>query len=233
MNTTSSKFDIETPEYQQERHVFDMCRWINEKLAQMEKEDNFDTIYFERKGTNVKKLIEEAIPIACLGLYFFRPADDVYLQCFVGNQPFDATLKVVGFHNMNIKVEVTTIETEDSTLRRQSLSRNGFTYSSGPIKREGRDIVSGPEMVDISEQEDQWVDLIFDRALRKLGMGYGPEVAVLVYVDTPRPVSLEARAELIHRTNWHLLQKQTNIYGVYYCYAAEFVVDGIRQADAL
>ena len=60
MSKEDPRFDIETGEYEQERHVFDMWRWINDKLARMEEVDDFDTIYFERKGANVKKLIDRS-----------------------------------------------------------------------------------------------------------------------------------------------------------------------------
>src|SRR5689334_17112549 len=99
--------NIPTDEYEQRRHVFDMCRWINQTLTNMESESDFDRLYFERKGLNVKKFIEEAIPIACLGLHFYRPPDDVHVKCLAGNQPFDAELEVSGFRSMRIKVEAT------------------------------------------------------------------------------------------------------------------------------
>lgn len=234
MSNMRRKFDIETPDYEQERHVFDMCLWINEKLVQMEQQEGFATIYLERKGENIKKLIEEAMPTACLGLYFFRPADNVYIQCLAGNQPFDAKLRVTGFHRFEIKVEVTTLETEDSVLRRQSLSRTGFTWRAGPIKRQGHDIVSEPGWENIVEREEAWVDLAFHRALEKLKYNqYGRDTAILVNLDTHRPLALESRADLIRRTFLHIQEEKPEIYGVFYCYAGEFVVDGVRSGELI
>ena len=42
-------------EYEQRRYIFDFCAWINEKMLELEKEPNFDEIYFERKNPIVKK----------------------------------------------------------------------------------------------------------------------------------------------------------------------------------
>lgn len=238
MSAGASGFGIETKEFEQERDVFDMCRWINEKLADMEKQPDFDTLYFERKGTNVKKFIEEAIPIAALGLYLYRPADNVTINCLAGNQGYDATLRVHGFHNFNIRVEVTTTETDDSVMRRQSLSWHGFTFSSGPIKREkgktkeDRKIAQEPEMAEYFEEEEQWNDRAFQALLSKLQYdAYGPETAILVRLDTHRSVSLDSRADLIRKTENHLLQATARVYGVYYFYARDFIIDGIRTAE--
>jgi hypothetical protein len=225
-----TNFGIPTTEYEQERHVFEMCRWINEKLSEMEKEQSFDTIYFERKGTNVKKFIEEAMPVAGLALYLYRPPDDVVIQCLAGNQPFDARLSVKPFRNFSMKVEVTTVETQDSVMRRQALSRHGFTYGTGPIQRLGRSIVSKPMLVDVENQEQEWIDLAFSRVLAKLkNRHYGRDTALVVSLDTWRPMSLESRANLAHRTWLHIIQEDPDIQGVYFFHAREFIVDGITK----
>ncbi|HEX8599742.1 MAG TPA: hypothetical protein VF952_14670 [Chloroflexia bacterium] len=232
MGNQEPRFDIETLEYEQARHVFDMCRWINEKLAEMEKEDGFTTIYFERKGKNVKKFLEEAYPVAALGLHFFRPADDVFVQCLTGNPSYDAILTVKGFHNFSIKVEVTTTETDDSTKRRQSVSRHGFRWSSGPIWRVGREILSEPEMVDVDAEAEQLVNLAYSRALDKLKKGtYGSDTAILVYIDTHRTLDFYFRKELIEKTEDHIREQQPEIYGIYYCHGTEFLVDGVARHD--
>jgi hypothetical protein len=111
----------------------------------------------------VKRLIEEAMPLACLGLYFFRPADDVYLTCLAGNQKYDAELSVTGFRNFDMKVEVTTVETDESTMRRQALSRHGSVFMMGKIRRDGRNIISEAEMADTDIENRKWIDLAFER----------------------------------------------------------------------
>jgi hypothetical protein len=54
---------IEIPDigYETKRHAFEFCQWINCKFREMRHLGDFDKLYFERKGKNVKKLIEEAV----------------------------------------------------------------------------------------------------------------------------------------------------------------------------
>lgn len=197
----------------------------------MEAEPDFDRSYFERKGTNVKPFIEEAIPIACLGLHFYKPPDDVYLKCFAGNGPYDAELEITGSRSIRIQVEATTIETPDSALRRQSLSRRGFAYSFGPIRKEGQSIVSKPDMVDLAMQYERWVDLAFERCLLK-APNYDENTAILVYLDTSWRLPVESRCRLLRRTQEHLSQERPKVYGVYYCYSSDYAIDGIKASEA-
>lgn len=198
----------------------------------MDETGNFDTIYFERKGVNLKKFLEEAIPVAYLGLHYFRIADDIYIQCKSGNQPYDAILEVVGFRNRSIKIEVTTTEDNDSTLRRQSLSRHGFTYSSGSIRREGGNIVSEPEFVDTLEEEQRLIELAFNRFYEKVKFGgYGEDTALLIRVDFHKPLSLEGRAELVNRTHRYLTEHHPKVFAVFYCYVRDSIIDEVKEAD--
>jgi hypothetical protein len=222
-------FDIPRSEYEQRRHVFDLCRWINAKLEEMQTQPDFDTIYFERPQRIVKKLIEEAMPLACLGLYLFKPADDVYVRCLSGNQRYDGELSVTGWSNFQIKVEVTTVETDESTMRRQALSRNGSVFMMGKIGRKGRNIISEPEMVDLNLENKYWVDLAFQRFRKKIERGYDKETAILVNFSNFRHITLRHRSELIERTEEYLLQEKPEIYGVYYSYGDDFVVDGVKS----
>lgn len=222
--------NISTTEYEKRRDVFELCKWINEKLAEMQAFPDFETIYFERqaKNKNIKKLIEEAMPLASLGLYFFRPANDVYLRCLAGNQKYDAELSVTGWSNFDIKVEVTTVETDESVMRRQALSRHGSVYMTGKITRDGRNIISEAEMVDLNAETKKWIDLAFERCMKKIERGYGKDTAILVSFSNFRHISLRHRAELIERTKRYLLQEKPEIHGVYYSYGDDFVVDGVK-----
>ena len=191
---------------------------------------DFETIYFERqaKNKNVKKLIEEAMPLASLGLYFFRPAKDVYLRCLTGNQKFDAELSVTGWSNIDIKVEVTTVETDESTMRRQALARHGSAFMSGKIRRDGRNIITEAEMVNLDVENQKWIDLAFDRCLKKIEGGYGKGTAILVSFSNFRHIPLRYRAKLMERTERYLRVEKPEIYGVYYSYGDDFVAEGIK-----
>lgn len=232
MNEIPNQYGIPTLEFEKRRNVFEMCEWINAKFKEMEQQENFDTIYFERKGQNVKKLIEEAIPTAYLGLQLFRMADDLFIECKTGNQPFDALLEVVGFRNFKIKIEVTTTEDDATTMRRQSLSRTGFTFFSGPVRREGREIICEPEMVDMDIEEQAWVDLAFDRFLQKARSDrYDSNTAILVCINTHRTWRFDSRHELVTKTYKYLLKYNPEIYGVYYCYVRDAVVDEVKESS--
>ncbi len=45
MNKPVDQFGINTSEYETQRDAFGLWRWIDENLAEMEREENFETIY--------------------------------------------------------------------------------------------------------------------------------------------------------------------------------------------
>ena len=62
-----------------------MWRWINSQFAAMEAMSDFDAAYFNQSGDNVKKLIEEAIPVALLTLRFVAPMEEVLVRVDTGS----------------------------------------------------------------------------------------------------------------------------------------------------
>ncbi len=72
--------DISNDEYEQKRLIFDSHQWLQEKLNLLQEESNFEESYFERKGNNIKKLLEEVVPICRLGLFLC----DEWNTIFVG-----------------------------------------------------------------------------------------------------------------------------------------------------
>lgn len=258
MNEESTGFAIGKEEYETERSAFELCRWVNEKLALMRKEKDFYTIYFEKESreyanANVKSFVDEVVPVACLGLYFFKPGSNVYVKCFAGNEPFrDAEIKVEGFNNFSIIVEVTQIASKDSKLRRVALARYGFAYASGEIREENGEVVQKLECVDFCEQNDCLTNFAFDRMKKKLDKLRravkapkeskdridklrAQNTAILVHLNVPMygSLPLENRAELIRRTQAYLHSEKPDVYGIYYCYADDFVVDGIQFDDLI
>jgi len=69
------------------------------------------------KGT-VKRLIEEAIPVSRLGLYLSTPESEVHVRCFADGRSYDAEIAITGFLARSFKLEVTTSETNESTIGR-------------------------------------------------------------------------------------------------------------------
>jgi hypothetical protein len=224
--------DIPASEYESRRHAFDLCRWINQQLRQMEKRSNIDEVYFERKGENVKRLIEEAIPISRLALRFSRPGNETYVTLCPERERFDALIEVEGFRPHSFKVEATTTETDETTMRRQALSRDGFVNLTGPIRRRGRTIISAGEMVDVREEEERFAALLLDRVRAKVESGrYDTDTAILAYMTQHQPLSLDVRSDLVRETAHYLQEAEHKPYEVFYCYTVGFAVDAASDFD--
>lgn len=224
-------FLIETSEFAQRRSSFELCSWIDLKLAQMRMIGRFDELYFERRDprSNIKKLVEEAIPLSRLGLYLTTPETEVHLTCFADNRNHDALVELSGFNQRSLKVEVTTTESDSSVLRRQALSRLGHVQLTGAITRIGSEIVSDGEMVPAAEEDERCISLMFGRLRDKVETGkYDKDTAILVFLTEFRAVDAYYRAELLHRTKRYLLETGPNTKEVYYCYSADYSIDSVR-----
>jgi hypothetical protein len=206
--------DIPLQEYEQPRTIFEMCDWINSKLRALEQFADFEERYFERRGPHIKKLLEEAVPIAHLGLYFWRPWRDVTAICLTGNQAYDATITLQDPHqSKTIRIEVTCTETDESTMRRQALSRDGSVPMTGSVWREGRRIMSEPAMVDLDVERTHLMETAFARFQTKSEQETDPQTAILIYVSTPRSLPLWYRAQLMEKTRIYLRTKSPILYG--------------------
>lgn len=238
----ATPFSIDKEDYEQERHIFDHCRWVGEKLAEIRQSEYSEQIYFERLGENVKCFIEEAKPIASLGLYLYRPWREVFVRCLTGDQPFDGEIRVVDQDSettAEFRVEVVTTETEDSVKRRQALSVHGSVFGAGPITRttsnerdlwgrRKKQVISQAEARDVLEDLEELKKLAFDRAVKKLEKGYDARTAILVTVDE-LAVPLATRAELKKMTFEYLQTEKPEIYGIFYAYS-NFAVDEAKSS---
>lgn len=221
--------EISDAEYEQRRHARDLVTWVNAKFGDLEAGGRLELQYFERKGRNVKRLIEEAVPLSRLGVSFWRPGDEAYVALLPENSSYDGQVEVEGFSARSFKVEITTIETEQSWLRRQTLSREGTVTLTGRIRRmpDGT-IEHGTEMIDVSEQQEFVVNLTLDRLHAKTERGsYDDNTAILVYVNDFWPVPAEGRLAL-HRQTEQYLRRRPNIFAVCYCYSPDLTVDWIE-----
>lgn len=122
---TPERVDILTAEYTQRRHAAELPRWINEKLEAIRTGGRFDEQYFERLGLNVKRLIEEAVPLSRLGLFLWTPGREVYVTSLADNRNYDGKIEIKGYKPGSFKVEVTTTETDESAWRRPGLFARG------------------------------------------------------------------------------------------------------------
>jgi hypothetical protein len=215
--------DITNAEYEEPRSNFQLCEWINNKLRDLESTPDFQERYSERRGLNIKKLLEEAVPVARLGLYLWRPWRDVSVTCLARDQPHDAEITVKEPNKTEtIKIEVTCTETDDTTMRRQALSRQGFVWMGGPVRREGRQIVSEATMVDLDNASGRLVECALARFRGKAEREDDPQTAILVYLVRSFPsLSLRYRTQLLEQTRTYLRAHRPTLYGAYYCYEAD------------
>jgi len=219
---------ISQEEYEQRRHIFDFCQWLQTKFSKLQEYKNFDEIFFERKGRDIKELIEEALPVSHLGLYLSGPFNDVFVTCFRGNQPPDALIEVKGFFSLSLKVEVTTTETEETTMRRQALARQGSVVFTGPVRRHGRKIIVDSRFVDVMAEERKCRELMFSRLLAKTeNHKFDKDTAILVCHTGFRSISLSNRAALAQETHQYLRRERPDIYGVFYCYLGQNSIDEV------
>ncbi len=220
---------IADDEYQQRRHARELATWINAKFRDLEAGGRLEEQFFERKGRNVKRLIEEAVPLSRLGLSLWKPGDEPYVTLLPENVKYDGLLEVDGFSARSFKVEVTTIETDQSTLRRQMLSREGTVTLTGPIRRRpDGSIEDGMEGVDVSEQQEAIAALAFSRLTAKTdARSYDENTALLVYLNDFWPLPEEGRLSLHRRTEQYLWERQ-EIFAVCYCFSPDLTVDWIE-----
>jgi hypothetical protein len=222
--------DIPLAEYEQPRSIHELCDWINDKLRALEQFADFEERYFERRGQHIKKLLEEAIPIAKLGLYFWRPWRDISVVCLAGNQAYDATMILQDPHQSEtIHIEVTSTETDETTMRRQALSRDGSVFMLGPVRRQGRQIMSEATMVDLEQENTRLRNCAFERFQMKANQEDDPQTAILVYVSTPQSLPFFHRAQLVEETRAYLRKNRPILYGAYYCYYSDYGTDGMRN----
>jgi hypothetical protein len=193
--------NISNAEYEQSRSVFQLCKWINRKLRTLQQDPAFEELYFERRGQNIKKLLEEAIPVARLGLHLWRPGHDVSVVCLAGNQPHDAEVTLKNPRKSEtIRIEVTSTQTEVTTMRRQALSRHGSVWMTGPVWREGRQIMSNVEMEDYNKQRSRLIENAFARFKTKAEQEDDEQTAILVYVDSFLSLPFWYRMKLLEET---------------------------------
>lgn len=221
--------DISDADYEQRRHASELAAWVNAKFREIEAGGRLEEQYFEQKGRNVKRFLEEALPLSRLGLYYWRPGDEPYIELVAKKRRYDGRLEVEGFARRSMKVEVTTVESDASTMRRQALSREGTVYLTGPIRREKRTIISKPEMVNVREKIEATVEAAFNRFKAKAESdNYDANTAILVYLSEYWPLPAEGRLALRVRVRRYLESAACPTSTAYFCYWPEYSIEGVE-----
>jgi hypothetical protein len=128
-----------------------------------------------------------------------------------------------------IKIEVTSTETDETTMRRQALAHQGSVFMTGPVWSEGRQIMSEPKMVDVDEVRKRLLQCAFTRFQSKAEREDDPQTAILVYVNSSPSLPFWYRAQLLERTRTYLKTQRPRLYRAYCCYQADQGVGGLRN----
>jgi hypothetical protein len=169
-----------------------------------------------------------------MGLYLWRPWRDISVTCLAGDRSHDAEITVKEADKTEtIKIEVTCTETDETTMRRQALSCQGFVWMGGTVRREGRQISSEAAMVDLDSASVRLVECALARFSRKAEQEDDPQTAILVHlVKSFPPLSFRYRTQLLEQTRTYLRAQRPTLYGAYYCYEtdeADQGFDGVRN----
>jgi hypothetical protein len=223
--------DIQDSDYEQRRHASELAVWVNLKLREIEAGGCLDVQYFERRGRNVKRLIEEALPLSRLGLYLWTPGNEPYVTTLPISDPVDGLIEVESIYPRSFHVEITTLETEESTMRRQALARTGYAPLGGPIHRTGRRLEYEPEMIDVAKAAEHTIELVIKRLDRKVrSVTQTNPAAILVYLSPFRTLPQMYRSALRRRTEQYLASEVKQALTVYYCYWPEYVIEAVDFA---
>ena len=210
-----------TEEYEEKRDIFSFLRWMHLKSIEIKSEPDSNKLYFERTG-NIKKFFEEAVPIGFLALFKYSLGRQIDVQCFTGNQPYDGIIAISDeLEKKENKIEVTTIETEESSMRRQAMSRNGWAFFTGPVRRDNknkRKIITQCKAADVIESENEFVDLAFSRFKAKAEKRYDSNTEILVFLNCPAIPRHEVRYNLRSKTDAYLRKNRKVTNMVYYLY---------------
>lgn len=169
--------------------------------------------YYLLNGEDIRKLVQEILPLTAFLKYFERPDRRVKCRYFLGNQNYDAKLKlegsdiVKGFFEATYFVEVTKAECEEyEHLRREALHLYGSVFGGKDIRKVGSKrkgtykIESRAMAVDMDYDVKETVELVKKVLEKKYSKRkpYPSPCILLVQVETGRPLAL---------TEWCILVK--------------------------
>lgn len=164
--------------------------------------------YRMRSRPGSKQLIEEVFPVAVLLLHLWSSTRTVRCRFVGSNKNHDAELTMsgrevdLGYYKSRYYVEVTTAAHPDEHLRREALTRNGFVYLGGPIRRvnekgaKRRPLVSEAVAVDGESLVRDVIEWVGAAVVRKSAKDYPRPCILLVNVDAERPLSVKEWAQV-------------------------------------
>lgn len=220
---------IPAAEYETRRDAFELCRWIDGWYQTLDARGDLSACYFERHDRSVKRLIEEAVPVSRLAVHLSSPGNTVYVTFPDRDEHRDAILEIPRGAPGMLSVEVTCAESENATLLRQKLARDGMTPLTGRVSRAGREITVESKMIEMRSEYERLIGLMLARLREKLESGrYPAGTAFLVYLTEFRRLPLRQRSELVDRAQEYLWTR--GLRGeerVYFTYLFDNVIDDV------
>jgi hypothetical protein len=161
--------------------------------------------YYLLQGEDIRKLVQEILPLTAFLKHFERPDRRIKCRYFSGNQNYDAKLKLEGadidkgFFEAAYFVEVTKAEDEaHEHLRREALHLYGSVFEGKDIRKVGSKrkgtykIESHAVAVDMDYDVKEAMELVKKVLEKKYAKRkpYPSPCLLLVQVETGRPLAL-------------------------------------------
>jgi hypothetical protein len=152
-----------------------------------------------------KRLVEEILPIAMYVQSRYGPGLRLKVKWVGGGQPYDAILHTSGSLVEHIGLprrqylEVTTAVHPNDYLRREHLSREGFSFGAKGTSRDPKTktTISVPYVYKNVEHKTELVDLISSRITAKSGKEYPKPISLIVQCDVDRPILDEEWGDIV------------------------------------
>lgn len=184
---------INVEELTEKRTPYELWNWLIQKVNQICSTKEGEKAFRLQKGTFLKKLVEEVTPLAIFGKHKFGDTKQVFLQPFIGNQPFDA--KVIDKRTepaFETYVEITQAhEGEDAYLRRCELLKKGIVYSYATVIKKGkgkhRSVSIPPEATSVEERVENELGRILIGAQKKEHIDYPANTSLIIFFEDATP----------------------------------------------
>ena len=162
-----------------------------------------------RSGDGTKALVEEVMPVAALMKHLETPSRRVRCRLAPENASHDAQLRMSGtevehgYFKSAYHLEVTCATAPTDFLTREALTRNGYVYGGGDIRREGSRkkgndrVVSKATAVSGTAAVGNLVSWIADRIAAKSAKPYPQPCILVIGVSPERNFTARDWADLV------------------------------------
>lgn len=171
-----------------ERTPDELEGWVQMVQAQFRQDEKLRKSARLREGLT-KKFYEEICPLSLFASKLFGGRKDILCCPNLGNENYDAVVVDLsaGLRN-ETKIEITVTRSFEKHLRMEYLNEHGHVWLTGNMefegnKRSGHKITIKPKAVDHEDTVQRELDLIQQRAKKKISKDYSPEHILLIGFD--------------------------------------------------